>query len=208
MSNSSRYTFSVRGLFPVAVSESHPVSTFQDLERSICVPLCTIPLPGTTGIPHQRTAECGSDDTSCTRNHAREGATDGNGGPKVRIPGSKITVNTHTMLSTPIVTPEGSPARAAFDAFPSSDEPGGEDHPAGRTGSCSPRETVGEVQHAHHATVSHLHGQRPYGTRLTTIILVRWTGEVTYVERDVWWMDEMGCVHKGGTEERRYRFSL
>lgn len=61
---------------------------------------------------------------------------------------------------------------------------------------------------AQHTTVTHLHGQQPYGTRVTTIILVRWTGEVTYVERDVWWMDEMGCVHKGGTEERRFTFSL
>ncbi|KAJ9110731.1 hypothetical protein QFC20_002772 [Naganishia adeliensis] len=166
--------------------ESHPVATFQDLEKSICVPLCTIPLPGMSGTSHPRTAECGPDDT-CWRNHSCAEL-------------HHAHVNSHTMLSTPIVTPEGSPRRPGSKALPSSEELGRE-----RDRSRSP--TTGPAP-AQHTTVTHLHGQRPYGTRLTTIILVRWTGEVTYVERDVWWMDEMGCVHKGGTEERRFTFSL
>jgi len=50
-----------------------------------------------------------------------------------------------------------------------------------------------------------------YGTRLSTILLVRRDGKVLFVERDIWQMDEEGKVAMAGTEsssDRQYRFQL
>jgi uncharacterized protein with NRDE domain len=47
---------------------------------------------------------------------------------------------------------------------------------------------------------------RWYGTRLSTVILVRDDREVTFVERDVAWLDSEGEVKQGGVE-RRFTFT-
>ena len=46
---------------------------------------------------------------------------------------------------------------------------------------------------------------RWYGTRVSTVILVRNDGMVTFVERDIANLDEYGQAQKG-TEERRIQF--
>jgi uncharacterized protein with NRDE domain len=51
-------------------------------------------------------------------------------------------------------------------------------------------------------------GKNAYGTRTSTVILVRRTGEVVYVERDRLWLDEKGEVRSGGTEDRRVSFTV
>ncbi|TFY64912.1 hypothetical protein EVG20_g5788 [Dentipellis fragilis] len=49
----------------------------------------------------------------------------------------------------------------------------------------------------------------PYGTRLSTVVLVRRDGRVLFVERDIWMLDETGKVVKGGKEgERVWRFHV
>lgn len=113
-------------------------------------------------------------------------------------------MNAHTMFGTPMITPEGSPARPLSRSLPTLDEETAQD---GDKSTASPT----AITHKRPVTPEHPPapaGHKPYGTRLTTIILMRWDGQVTYIERDVWWMDEVGCVHKGGTEDRVYRFNL
>ena len=46
---------------------------------------------------------------------------------------------------------------------------------------------------------------RWYGTRVTTVILVREDGQVTFVERDIFVQNSDGDA-VSGTEERKYRF--
>ncbi|KAA1474731.1 DUF833-domain-containing protein [Dentipellis sp. KUC8613] len=49
----------------------------------------------------------------------------------------------------------------------------------------------------------------PYGTRLSTVILVRRDGRVLFVERDIWKLDGTGKVVKGAKEgERVWRFHV
>ena len=47
--------------------------------------------------------------------------------------------------------------------------------------------------------------RRWYGTRVTTVILVRDDGEVTFVERDIFVQDERGEAVRG-KDERRFTF--
>jgi len=48
-----------------------------------------------------------------------------------------------------------------------------------------------------------------YGTRLSTILLVRKDGQVSFVERDIWQLDNEGRVVRGDPrDERVFRFSL
>lgn len=64
---------------------------------------------------------------------------------------------------------------------------------------------------------------RPYGTRLSTVILVRRDGSVLFVERDRLWLDQRegvkddegdgvqtgeGRARMGGREDRRFEFSV
>jgi uncharacterized protein with NRDE domain len=46
---------------------------------------------------------------------------------------------------------------------------------------------------------------RWYGTRVTTVILVRDDGEVTFVERDIFVQNERGEAVRG-SDERRFAF--
>lgn len=48
--------------------------------------------------------------------------------------------------------------------------------------------------------------RRWYGTRVTTAILVRDDGEVTFVERDIFVQDEQGEAIRG-RDERRFTFT-
>jgi hypothetical protein len=48
--------------------------------------------------------------------------------------------------------------------------------------------------------------RRWYGTRVTTVILVREDGQVTFVERDIFVQDEQGEAVKG-KDERRFNFA-
>jgi hypothetical protein len=44
---------------------------------------------------------------------------------------------------------------------------------------------------------------------LSTVVLIRRDGHVSFVERDVWVLDEQGAVVKGERErERRFEFDL
>ncbi|GHJ86688.1 hypothetical protein NliqN6_3090 [Naganishia liquefaciens] len=172
------------------MGETHPVTTFQDLERAICVPLCMIPLPGMTGTlyqpPHQSHHGV-HDDHPNAHDHR----------------GRAASVNAHTMLGTPIITPEGSPAGTA-SPLPTLQEETLYSQVPGMLSEPDRRASTPES----HESMSAPAGHKPYGTRLTTIILVTWDGRVTYTERDVWWMDAVGCVHKGGTEDRAFTFQL
>ena len=48
-----------------------------------------------------------------------------------------------------------------------------------------------------------------YGTRLSTIILVKPNGEVVFVERDIWAQCQNGDISMGNPDQdRRYTFSL
>jgi len=48
-----------------------------------------------------------------------------------------------------------------------------------------------------------------YGTRLAQVILVRRNGRVTFVERDVWTLDDQGApVRASATDVRSFRFHL
>jgi uncharacterized protein with NRDE domain len=48
-----------------------------------------------------------------------------------------------------------------------------------------------------------------YGTRLAQVILVRRNGRVTYVERDVWTLDDHGApVRASAADVRSFRFHL
>ena len=48
-----------------------------------------------------------------------------------------------------------------------------------------------------------------YGTRLSTVILVRRDGGVLFVERDIWALDVAGhAVKADRTSERTFRFRL
>lgn len=54
--------------------------------------------------------------------------------------------------------------------------------------------------------------EKPYGTRTSTIILVRRDGSVTFIERDREWLDLReggeGMARHGGRKERRFDFSV
>ncbi|KAF9013050.1 NRDE protein-domain-containing protein [Cyathus striatus] len=51
--------------------------------------------------------------------------------------------------------------------------------------------------------------ERYYGTRLSTVLLVRHNGEVLFVERDIWKVDETGVVKaQGPSAERRVKFRI
>ena len=174
-------------------SETHPVTTFQDLERAICVPLCTIPLPGMTGTLYQ------PPDVTSHPHHSAQGDPDSHDHH-----GRAASVNAHTMLGTPMITPEGSPARTASPLPTLTEGMSVEPIRPNSSSASGKRASTPEGHVSATPPLSH----KPYGTRLTTIILVTWDGQVTYIERDVWWMDDVGCVHKGGTEDRTYRFQL
>ena len=47
---------------------------------------------------------------------------------------------------------------------------------------------------------------RWYGTRVSTVIMIKDTGETTFVERDIGMLDGTGGIKKGGGE-RRYMFA-
>jgi uncharacterized protein with NRDE domain len=48
-----------------------------------------------------------------------------------------------------------------------------------------------------------------YGTRLAQVILVQRNGRVTYVERDVWTLDDHGApVRASATDVRSFKFHL
>lgn len=52
-------------------------------------------------------------------------------------------------------------------------------------------------------------GRRFYGTRLSTVILVRRDGQVRFLERDIWMLDKDGGVVRGDkSRQRDYSFSL
>ncbi|KAJ9110501.1 hypothetical protein QFC19_001627 [Naganishia cerealis] len=187
------------------MSQSHSVHSFQDLELAICVPLCTIPLPTASLYhldPQDRSAYCIEDENTIIQQ------------PRPRKPNNPALhdiVNPHTLLGTPRVTPEASPIKPNFKASPSTDQmglvPEHHDEPGliVRTSEDSMTATPSEAKSSTQKAPPSL---RHYGTRLTTIILVKWTGEVTYVERDIWWQDRAGTVHNGGTDDRIYELRL
>lgn len=177
----------------IRYSETNPVTTFQDLERAICVPLCMIPLPGMTGTLYQ------PHDVTSHLHHSTHGDPDLHDHR-----GRAASVNAHTMLGTPMITPEGSPARTASPLPTLPEETSVERDLVDSSSAAAKRSSTPEGD----VSSTLLPGHKPYGTRLTTIILVTWDGQVTYVERDVWWMDDVGCVHKGGTEDRTFTFQL
>lgn len=47
-----------------------------------------------------------------------------------------------------------------------------------------------------------------YGTRLSTVILVRRDGSVVFRERDIWSLDAEDKIHKAEREDRVFRFKL
>ena len=48
-----------------------------------------------------------------------------------------------------------------------------------------------------------------YGTRLSTVILIRRDGSATFIERDVWALDEHGRVVKRDSgHDRVFRFAI
>ncbi|KAK0187702.1 NRDE protein-domain-containing protein [Armillaria mellea] len=52
-------------------------------------------------------------------------------------------------------------------------------------------------------------GGKMYGTRLSTVLLVRKNGEVLFVERDIWKLDHNGSVSRAPpSAQRLYRFQL
>ncbi|THU92449.1 hypothetical protein K435DRAFT_672087 [Dendrothele bispora CBS 962.96] len=51
-------------------------------------------------------------------------------------------------------------------------------------------------------------GSRYYGTRLSTVLLIRRNGEVMFVERDIWKMVDDKVVRMGKDSERVFRFKL
>ncbi|OCH91598.1 DUF833-domain-containing protein [Obba rivulosa] len=49
----------------------------------------------------------------------------------------------------------------------------------------------------------------PYGTRLSTVILIRRDGGVLFLERDIWTLDREGAVTKADPKQQRtYRFQI
>lgn len=52
-------------------------------------------------------------------------------------------------------------------------------------------------------------GPEYYGTRLSTVLLVRKDGRVVFVERDIWQLDSDGRVARGDPRhDRSFRFQL
>lgn len=48
-----------------------------------------------------------------------------------------------------------------------------------------------------------------YGTRLSTVVLVRRDGSVLFVERDIWKLDDRGSLVRGRPkDDRSFRFDL
>lgn len=43
----------------------------------------------------------------------------------------------------------------------------------------------------------------PYGTRLAQVILVRRDGRVTFIERDVWMLDDTGATVRASADNMR-----
>ncbi|KAK0243841.1 NRDE protein-domain-containing protein [Armillaria nabsnona] len=65
-----------------------------------------------------------------------------------------------------------------------------------------------ELKKAIHVVPLSIEGKM-YGTRLSTVLLVRRDGEVLFVERDIWKLDHDGTVTKAPPESQRlYRFQL
>ncbi len=52
-------------------------------------------------------------------------------------------------------------------------------------------------------------GPEFYGTRLSTVLLVRKDGQVLFVERDIWKLDDNGAVVQGDPNSQRvFRFHI
>ncbi|KAK0221484.1 NRDE protein-domain-containing protein [Armillaria fumosa] len=65
-----------------------------------------------------------------------------------------------------------------------------------------------ELKKAIHVVPLSIEG-RMYGTRLSTVLLVRKNGEVLFVERDIWKLDHDGSVTRAPpSSQRLYRFQL
>ncbi len=65
-----------------------------------------------------------------------------------------------------------------------------------------------ELRKAIHVVPLSIEGKM-YGTRLSTVLLVRRDGEVLFVERDIWKLDHDGTVTRAPPESQRlYRFQL
>ncbi|KAK0445713.1 NRDE protein-domain-containing protein [Armillaria borealis] len=65
-----------------------------------------------------------------------------------------------------------------------------------------------ELKKAIHVVPLSIEGKM-YGTRLSTVLLVRKDGEVLFVERDIWKLDHDGTVTRAPPESQRsYRFQL
>ena len=47
-----------------------------------------------------------------------------------------------------------------------------------------------------------------YGTRLAQVVLVRRDGRVTYIERDIWTLDETGAAVRAKDSTRSFIFRL
>lgn len=131
------------------------------------------------------------------------------------LPRKTKNPNPRTMLSTPLVTPEASPVKPSFRTLSSVDDGLGtvrEDAGEPLSGGAGQQGATSMVSAAASATRSTQTAAttsiKHYGTRLTTIILVKWNGDVTYVERDVWWQDKRGAVHNGGTGDRVFHLHL
>ncbi|KAJ9127663.1 hypothetical protein QFC24_001073 [Naganishia onofrii] len=168
--------------------------------------------------PPTRSAECvedGNTPSAATMQHPGPPRKTKNPALHITLAARAADVNPHTMLSTPLVTPEASPVKPSFRTLSSVDDGLGTvredaDEPlsggVGQQGATSMVSTAAtatrSTQTAAKTSIKH------YGTRLTTIILVKWNGEVTYVERDVWWQDKRGAVHNGGTGDRVFHLHL